>query len=173
MSPTVLRRVQLGLISLGVVITIMMAIMVAGTYRNDVLINEDEATAVAEVVSATPTKATVNFSTPDGMFHSPRLGVFYPGRLAEGQRISIEYSRASPELVRVAGRNASLAIVPALSVLVYSYLVIGALMVLFAEVSRRRRSGADLGQGGRRSGAELDEGRSSEVSPEVTATKTS
>lgn len=155
MSSTVLRRVQIGLLTIGAIVTTMMAIMVAGSYRDDFLINADKATAVAEVVTATPTKATVSFSTPDGMFHSPRLGVFYPGRLAQGQRISIEYSASNPELVRVSGRDAGLSILPALSVLVYTWLVIGAIMVLFAEVERRR---------GRQ-----DKGRSSEVSPPVTA----
>jgi hypothetical protein len=165
MPPIVLRRIQIGLLTIGAIVTTMMAIMVAGSYRDDALIDADRATAVAEVVSATPTKATVSFSTPDGMFHSPRLGVFYPGRLAVGQRISIEYSSTDPELVRVSGRDASLSILPALSVLIYSWLVIGAIMVLLAEMDRRSR----------RSGAEPDTsgagGRSSAVSPEVTASK--
>lgn len=149
------------MLTIGVVITTMMAIMVAGSYRDDHLINAHKATAAAEVVTATPTKATVSFSTPDGMFHSPRLGVFYPGRLTAGQRISVDYSKPNPELVRVAGRDASLSILPALSVLVYSWLVIGAIMVLLAEVSRRRRGGGHQ-----------DGGRSSEVPSAVTASNT-
>lgn len=155
MSPTVLRRVQIGLLTVGIIITTMMATMVAGAYRNDALINSDKATTVAEVTSAGPTKASVSFSTPDGMFHSPRLGVFYPGGLTEGQRISVDYSRSDPELVRVTGRDASLSILPALSVLVYSWLVIGGIMVLLAEINRRRGNG-----------------RSSSVSPPVTASNT-
>lgn len=156
MSATVLRRVQIGLLTVGVLVTIMMAVMVAGSYRDDALIKDDKATAVAEVVSASPTKATVSFSTPDGIFRSPRLGVFYPGRLTEGQRISIEYSSTNPELVRVAGRDASLSILPALSVLVYSWLAIAAIMVLLAETHRRRANG-----------------RSPTVRPPVTASQTS
>jgi hypothetical protein len=58
-----------------------------------------------------------------------------------GQRISIEYSSTNPELVRVAGRDASLSILPALSVLVYSWLAIAAVMVLLAETHRRREKG--------------------------------
>jgi hypothetical protein len=141
MSPTVLRRVQIGLLTVGIIITTMMAIMVAGPYRNDALINSDKATTVAEVVNAGPTKASVSFSTPDGMFHNPRLGVFYPGGLTQGQRISVDYSKSDPELVRVTGRHASLAILPALSVIVYSWLVIGGIMVLLAEINRRQRNG--------------------------------
>lgn len=156
MSATVLRRVQVGLLTVGALVTIMMAVMVAGSYRDDALIDDDKATAVAEVVSASPTKATVIFSTPDGIFRSPRLGVFYPGRLTEGQRISIEYSSTEPELVRVAGRDASLSILPALSILVYSWLAIAALMVLLAETHRRRAGG-----------------RSPTVRPPVTASQTS
>jgi hypothetical protein len=156
MSATVLRRVQIGLLTVGVLVTIMMAVMVAGSYRDDALIDDDKATAVADVVSASPTKATVSFSTPDGIFRSPRLGVFYPGRLTEGQRISIEYSSTNPELVRVAGRDASLSILPALSVLVYSWLAIAAIMVLLAETHRRRANG-----------------RSPTVRPPVTASQTS
>jgi hypothetical protein len=54
--------------------------------------------------------------------------VLYPSELAEGMRIYVEYDRSDPNLVRVQGRNAALAIVPAGSVAVVGVLV-GALIL--------------------------------------------
>ncbi|MBJ7291721.1 DUF3592 domain-containing protein [Williamsia sp.] len=139
MSPTHLRRTQIGLLIVAGLVTIMMAVMVAGCYRDDASIDDNIATATADVVTAGATKSTVRFYTPDGQVRSPRLGIFYPTELAVGQRISVEYDSTNPDLVRVAGRDASLSIVPAVSIAGYTWLFVIAVMVLLAEVSRRRR----------------------------------
>lgn len=139
MSPTHLRRTQIGLLIVAGIVTIMMAVMVAGCYRDDASIEDNLATATADVVTAGSTKSTVRFYTPDGQVRSPRLGIFYPTELAVGQRISVEYDSANPDLVRVAGRDASLSIIPAVSIAGYTWLFVIAVMVLLAEVSRRRR----------------------------------
>lgn len=135
MSPVTLRRWQIGLLVLGVFVTLMMAAMVAGCYRNDGKINAHKATTVGDVVSAGATKSAVSFTTPDGQFHNPRLGILYPGGLSVGQRISIDYDSTDPDLVRVTGRDASLSIIPAISVAGYTWLVIVAVMVLLAQVT--------------------------------------
>jgi hypothetical protein len=83
----------------------------------------------------------VTFVTPDGVTHNPRLGVLYPTKLTVGERINVEYSRADPELVRVAGRDARVAIVPALSVIVVVWLI--ALPVLWL-LQRLRRHDVPL-----------------------------
>ena len=59
--------------------------------------------------------------------HNPALGVLYPTNLIAGQRIEVEYYKADPdvELVRVAGRDARVAIVPAGSVIVVTWLIAG------------------------------------------------
>ncbi|MBM4481111.1 DUF3592 domain-containing protein, partial [Rhodococcus hoagii] len=62
----------------------------------------------------------------------------YPTNLTAGQRIDVEYARSEPDLVRVAGRDASVAIVPAGSVIVVTWFVaLPALLVL------RRRARAE------------------------------
>nr|WP_248490623.1 DUF3592 domain-containing protein [Tsukamurella sp. PLM1] len=71
------------------------------------------------------------------MNHNPPLGVLYPSELSVGDRIQVEYSKSDPELVRVAGRSAVVAVLPAASVAAASWLVIGAVMVLIAVGHRR------------------------------------
>jgi len=51
--------------------------------------------------------------------------VLYPTNLTVGQRIEVEYSKADPDLVRVAGRNATVALIPAGSVIVVTWLLAG------------------------------------------------
>ncbi|MXP20310.1 hypothetical protein GIY30_02910 [Gordonia sp. HNM0687] len=152
MNPTILRRTQYVLVLLGVVVSTMALVLVAGCQRNDAQIDENMATVMADVVSADRLHAAVNFQTPDGNFHSPRLGLLYPTELTQGQRISVEYDATNPDLARPAGRNWTLAIIPALSIIVLSWLIIGAVMVLLAEIhrrlnARRARAGTDRDKG--------------------------
>ncbi len=143
MSATHLRRTQIVLLVVGGIVTIMMCVMVAGSYRDDASIDDNVATATADVVTAGSTKSTVRFYTPDGQVRSPRLGIFYPTELAVGQRISVEYDSSNPDVVRVAGRDASLSIIPAVSIVGYTWLLVIAVMVLLAEINRRRWARAD------------------------------
>lgn len=138
MNPTVLRRTQKVLLTIGLVITVMAIVMVAGCHRNDAQIDANKATAMADVVSADRLHAAVNFQTPDGQFHSPRLGLLYPTELTAGQRIIIDYDVTNPDLARPTGRSWTLAIIPALSVAFVGWLIVGALMIVLAEVNRRR-----------------------------------
>ena len=64
------------------------------------------------------------------MTHTPELGVLYPTNLIAGQNIDVEYARSEPDLVRVSGRNASVAVVPAASVVVVTWAIAGPLMFL-------------------------------------------
>ncbi|WP_040509935.1 DUF3592 domain-containing protein [Gordonia soli] len=147
MNPTILRRVQIVLLGVGVVVSVMAVMLVAGSFHNDRQIDADKATTMAEVVSADRLHAAVNFQTPDGQFYSPRLGLLYPTELSQGQRISVDYSTSNPDLARPAGRNASLAVIPALSVAALGWVVVGVLMVALAEINRRlvRRGGGASG----------------------------
>lgn len=141
MSSTVLRRVQLVLLSAAILITGLCAILVAAAWRNDRTIDADRGTATAEVLSAGPRRSTISFYTTDGVNHNPSVGVLYPSELSVGDRIKVEYSRSDPELVRVAGRSAVVAVVPAASVAAGTWLVVGAIMVLFA-VGHHRGDGS-------------------------------
>lgn len=137
MNPVIVRRVQIGLLIVGTVITVMALVLIAACFRNDATINESKATVMADVVSADALHAEVYFQTPDGGFYSPKLGLLYPTELSSGQRISVEYARTNPDLARPAGRSATLSIIPGLSVAVAGWLIVGVLMVFVAEFSRR------------------------------------
>lgn len=137
MSRTALRRVQIVLLSAAILITALCAVLVAAAWRNDRTIERDLGVATAEVLSAGPRRSTVSFYTTDGVNHNPPLGVLYPSELSVGDRIQVEYSKSDPELVRVAGRSAVVAVLPAASVAAVSWLVIGGVMVLIAVGHRR------------------------------------
>nr|WP_206038226.1 DUF3592 domain-containing protein [Rhodococcus sp. HNM0569] len=97
--------------------------LVVGAWRNDSTIEADMGVDTAEVLSAGSLRSAVSFVTPDGVTHNPELGVLYPTNLTVGQRIEVEYAKSDPDLVRVAGRSAAVAIVPAASVVVVTWLV--------------------------------------------------
>ena len=137
MNPTVLRRTQKVLLVVGVIVTVMGLVLIAGCYRNDRQIDAHKATVMADVVSADRLHAAVRFQTPDGLIHSPRLGLLYPTQLTQGQRISVEYDATNTDLARPAGRSASLAIVPGLSIAALGWIVVGGVMVSLAEINRR------------------------------------
>ncbi|WHU45868.1 hypothetical protein QNM97_17900 [Gordonia sp. L191] len=159
MNPVILRRVQKTLLVIGLIVTVMAGAMVVAAFRNDAAINRDKGTVMADIVSADRLHAVAYFQTPDGQIYSPRLGLLYPTELGTGQRISVEYDQSNPDLAKPAGRGATLAIIPALSVAALTWLIILAVMVLIAEANRRllrraaRRadeddSGPDDGDGG-------------------------
>ncbi|MFE3290158.1 DUF3592 domain-containing protein [Rhodococcus sp. NPDC059234] len=134
MTPTAARRTTRGVLVVGIGISVLAVLLVLAAWRNDHTISSDKGVATAEVLSAGARRSAVSFVTPDGVTHTPRLGVLYPTKLIAGQRIDVEYARSDPDLVRVAGRDARVALVPAGSVIVVTWLV--ALPVLW--VVRRR-----------------------------------
>ncbi len=159
MSAAGLRRIQLVLVSVGVLITVLCAILVVAAWRDDREIDGHLATTTADVLAAGPRRSTISFYTPDGVNHNPPLGVLYPSELTVGDRIQVQYDTEQPDLVRVAGRTAAVAVVPAASVAVVSWLVIGAVMMILAQSNRHRG----------RAPREIDTGPHS--SPDVRATE--
>lgn len=138
MSARVARRTFVGIVVAAIGISVLAVLLVLAAWRNDRTIESDMGTATAEVLSAGSLRSAVSFVTPDGVTHNPKLGVLYPTNLTAGQRIDVEYARSEPDLVRVAGRDASVAIVPAGSVIVVTWFVaLPALLVL------RRRARAE------------------------------
>ncbi|RVW01138.1 DUF3592 domain-containing protein [Rhodococcus xishaensis] len=136
MSPRTARRALVGVTAVATGISVLAVLLVLAAWRNDRTIESDMGTATAEVLSAGSLRSAVSFVTPDGITHNPRLGVLYPTRLTAGQRIEVEYARNEPDLVRVAGRDARVAIVPSGSVVVGTWLV--ALPVLLVLRGRSR-----------------------------------
>jgi hypothetical protein len=124
-SEVVLRRFRIGILVVAIGVSVLAVILVLGAWRNDRTIEADMGTATAEVLSAGSLRSAISFVTPDGANHNPELGVLYPTNLTVGQRIEVEYSKSDPDLVRVAGRSASVALIPAGSVIVVTWLLAG------------------------------------------------
>lgn len=119
-------------------VSVLAVLLVLAAWRDDMLISSDKGVTSAEVLSAGRLRSAVTYVTPDGVTHNPKVGVLYPTKLTAGERINVEYSRSDPELVRVAGRDARVAVVPALSVIVVVWVV--ALPVLLVVRRFERRS---------------------------------
>lgn len=135
MTGTAARRAAraVGVVAVG--ISVLAVLLVLAAWRNDHTIDSDKGVTTAEVLSAGALRSAVSFVTPDGVTHTPRLGVLYPTNLTAGQRIDVEYARSNPDLVRVAGRDVRVALVPAGSVIVVTWLVAGPILWL---LTRRR-----------------------------------
>ena len=117
--------------------TLQSLLLVAGSWRNDKAIERDMGVALAEVLSAGPRRSTIEFVTPERVTYRPELGVLYPSELSPGMRIYVEYDKSDPDLVRVQGRNASLSIVPAGSIIVVVWAVAGTVLLGLAWIQRR------------------------------------
>lgn len=134
-----LRRVVLG--AAGAVTGLALLLLLA-TVLDDRTISANQGTAVADVLSVGRTSAAISFTTPDGTTRAPELGVLYPTGLTAGSRIDVEYAVDDPALVRVAGRGATLALVPVASVLVVTWLLAGAGLVALRRALSRELSSA-------------------------------
>jgi hypothetical protein len=106
------RRLIFALTTLGVLVTALCLCLLIAVWRNDAAINAKTGHATAEVSSVSFARTVVRYNTPDGAVHIPSAGVLYPGGLAAGQVVYVEYATANPDLVRVAGRGAQLALLP-------------------------------------------------------------
>jgi hypothetical protein len=121
----------------ALLVTLQSALMVIGAWRDDRQIERHMGVAEANVLSAGPRRSTIEFVTPDRITYRPELGVLYPSELETGMRIYVEYDRNNPDLVRVQDRNASLAIIPAGSIVVVGWLVAGAALAGLAYLQKR------------------------------------
>lgn len=130
-----LRRVVLVL---AAGLTVLAVLLVVAAFSDDREISGHQGTAVADVLTVSARSAAISFTTPDGVTHAPALGVLYPTGLTAGQRIDVQYSTVDPDLVRVAGRGWTLALLPAASVVLVTWLLsLGVLALL----RRRVRAG--------------------------------
>ncbi|MFC9896664.1 DUF3592 domain-containing protein [Nocardia sp. NPDC127579] len=142
-----LRRTRTAVLAAAAAISVLTALLVLAAWRNDYLISSNMGTATGEVISAGRLRSAVSYVTPDGTNHNPKVGVLYPTNLTQGERIKVEYSREDPDLVRVAGRDARVAVLPAASVIVVTWgVALPALWVL----GRLRRRGVSSAPGGER-----------------------
>jgi len=123
------ERARRAVLIVAAAISALAVILFFGALRNDLTIRSDTGTAVAEVLSAGSLRSAVSFVTPDGVTHNPELGVLYPTGLTTGQRIAVEYSRSDPDLVRVTGRDARVALIPTGSVIVVTWMIAVPLLI--------------------------------------------
>nr|WP_233434440.1 DUF3592 domain-containing protein [Nocardia yamanashiensis] len=118
-----LRRARIGVVITATAFSVLAVLLVLAAWRDDHLISSDKGVTSAEVLSAGRLRSAVIYVTPDGQTHNPKVGVLYPTKLTAGERINVEYRRSDPDLVRVAGRDASVAVIPAASVIVVAWAI--------------------------------------------------
>jgi len=126
-------------ITLGVasLLTVMCVCLLFAAIRNDHAISDQFGTANATVDSVAFDRTIIHFETPDGIVHSPANGVLYPDGLAAGQLVRIEYDAADPELARVAGRSATLTLLPLGSFVFFTWLIAAPILWWIRRQNRR------------------------------------
>src|SRR5258708_5138610 len=132
-------------ITLGVasLLTVMCVCLLFAAIPNDPAISGQLGTANATVDSVAFVRTIIHFETPDGIVHSPSNGVLYPDGLAAGQLVRIEYDAADPELARVAGRSATLTLLPLGSFIFFTWLVAAPRLWWMRRVDKRTVVGAN------------------------------
>ncbi len=131
------RRARQLVIALYVVAMLGCAAMVIGPFFNDRAIEAEPGRALAQVTNVGSYRTTVDFQDEKGIFHSPATGLLYPTGLGEGQRVWVNYAKSDPELVKVEGREWTLAVIPALSVGAVATVIAGLLWFAVGFMGRR------------------------------------
>ncbi|MQA08270.1 MAG: hypothetical protein GEU98_06900 [Pseudonocardiaceae bacterium] len=119
------RALAIALLVVASTISFLCITLVFAAWSNDRSIGARTGFANAEVVSVAFDRTVIRFETPDEMVHIPQNGVLYPGGLAKGQVVRVEYDRQDPDTVRVAGRNMSMTLLPLGSTLFVTWVVVG------------------------------------------------
>lgn len=136
---TLWRRLPTILGGLAVLVTFLSVVGFLGALADDVAITRNRATATAEVLEgSTFARTLVQFPVPDGQLLVPERGVYYPRGLQAGTSVPVEYDRADPDLVRVAGRTALSGLPLTVGFVAVAWVVLGG----SAELVRRRRQAA-------------------------------
>jgi hypothetical protein len=139
----VVRRAPAIVVGLGLVLSTLAVLVLVGAARNDAAITADRGVAVAEVLEGSDSSHTfIRYTAADGAVLSPDTGVLYPRGLEPGNYVLVEYDRDKPELVRVAGRNWTVGLLPVALGVAGLWVVLGPLAWWLA---RRRRSGTPVG----------------------------
>ncbi|GAB3350619.1 DUF3592 domain-containing protein [Amycolatopsis echigonensis] len=125
------------MLGVAVLLTVMCVSLVFAAFRNDSAIESHLGTATATVESVAFDRTIIQYQTPDGIVHSPPTGVLYPSGLAAGQLVAIEYDATNPELTRVAGRTATLTLLPVGMTVLITWLVAGPLLWWLRRVLKR------------------------------------
>ena len=116
------------MLGVAVLIIVLCVGLLFAAVRNDAAITGHLGTATAQVDSVGWDRTIIRYATPDGVVHIPANGVLYPSGLVTGDLVRIEYDTANPELARVAGRTATLTLLPLGSTTLITWLVAGGLL---------------------------------------------
>ncbi|MDK4232754.1 DUF3592 domain-containing protein [Corynebacterium accolens] len=142
--PAVFRR-RLHQLVLAVYVALIVGWvgLVVGPFLNDRAISAQPSRALATVKDVGVLRTTVDFQDSDGIYHAPRQGLLYPTDLGEGQQVWVQYAEDNPDLVKVEGREWTLAVIPALSVAIVSTLAAVGLWRLINLTTRRAEKPAE------------------------------
>lgn len=124
------RAVCRALFVVGGVITLVCVLLPIACWRDDVAIERSMGQAVAQVDSVSFNRTVVRYATPDGRVIIPSQGVLYPDGLKVGDNVRVEYDQRNPELTRVAGRTATLSLLPVGTFLVSIWIVIAVVVTV-------------------------------------------
>jgi hypothetical protein len=130
-SPRSTRRRRVAAIVvlvLACVITALSLLVLYGCWHDDRDIDAHLGRVDADVLSVVFNRTAVRFVTPDGTVNIPPEGVLYPGGLAAGERVKVEYDTLDPNMVRVAGRSYLIAFLPIGSTIAGTWVIAGPLL---------------------------------------------
>jgi hypothetical protein len=129
-----------AVLAVASLLTVMCVSLLFAAIRNDNSIQAHLGTANATVESVAFDRTIIQYETPDGIVHSPANGVLYPSGLAAGQLVLIEYDATDPDLARVAGRSATLTLLPLGTTILFTWLIAAPLLWWLRRLIKRDRA---------------------------------
>ncbi|MDT8909877.1 DUF3592 domain-containing protein [Amycolatopsis sp. PS_44_ISF1] len=129
-----------AVLAVASLLTVMCVSLLFAAIRNDDSIEAHLGTANATVESVAFDRTIIQYGTPDGIVHSPPNGVLYPSGLSAGQLVLIEYDATDPDLARVAGRSATLTLLPLGTTVLFTWLIAGPLLWWLRRLIKRDRA---------------------------------
>jgi hypothetical protein len=116
------------LLVVGLAISALALLVLYACWHDDRDITNHIGRTDADVLSVVFNRSAVRFVTPDGTVYIPPDGVLYPEGLTAGTRVRVEYDTLEPNMVRVAGRDFTLAFLPIGTTIAGTWIVVAPLL---------------------------------------------
>jgi hypothetical protein len=116
------------LLVVGLAISALALLVLYACWHDDRDITNHIGRTDADVLSVVFNRTAVRFVTPDGTVYIPPNGVLYPEGLTAGTRVRVEYDTLEPNMVRVAGRDFTLAFLPVGTTIAGTWIVVAPLL---------------------------------------------
>lgn len=116
------------LLVVGLAISALALLVLYACWHDDRDITNHLGRTDADVLSVVFNRTAVRFVTPDGTVYIPPDGVLYPEGLTAGTRVRVEYDTLEPNMVRVAGRDFTLAFLPVGTTIAGTWIVVAPLL---------------------------------------------